>query len=131
MYQSARIRRGKMWEPAVITGTHKVPRSFIVTTPQDGVYRRNRRHLLPTSEPPPNNLGPDHDEEIVVPEPRSNSVVEPQPVRRTSNRAVRLPERLRNDYMLWNDYLKLFTFININIVVLFGSIAVLARCSVL
>jgi transposase InsO family protein len=52
MYQSARIRRGKVWEPAVITGTHKVPRSFIVTTPQGEVYRRNRRHLLPTSEPP-------------------------------------------------------------------------------
>ncbi|CAB4002764.1 sec1 family domain-containing 2 [Paramuricea clavata] len=100
MYQSARIRRGKVWEPAVITGTHKAPRSFIVTTPQGGVYRRNRRHLLPTSEPPPNNLGPDYDEEIVMPEPRPNNVVDPQPVRRTSNRAVRLPERLRNDYVM-------------------------------
>jgi hypothetical protein len=39
-------------------------------------------------------------------------VVDPQPVRRTRNSAVRLPERLRNDY-LWNDYLNLFTFINI------------------
>ncbi len=100
MYQSARIRRGKVWEPAVITGTHKAPRSSIVTTPQGGVYRRNRRHLLPTSEPPPNNLGPDYDEEIVVPEPKPNEVVDPQPVRRTSNRTVRLPECLRNDYVM-------------------------------
>ncbi|CAB4009559.1 Hypothetical predicted protein [Paramuricea clavata] len=52
------------------------------------------------SEPPPNNLGPDYDEEIVMPEPRPNNVVDPQPVRRTSNRAVRLPERLRNDYVM-------------------------------
>ncbi|CAB4023546.1 sec1 family domain-containing 2 [Paramuricea clavata] len=94
------VKIGKVWEPAVITGTHKEPRSFIVTTPQGGVYRRNRRHLLPTSEPPPNNLGPDYDEEIVMPEPRPNNVVDPQPVRRTSNRAVRLPERLRNDYVM-------------------------------
>jgi transposase InsO family protein len=100
MYQSARIRREKVWEPAVITGTHKAPRSFIVTTPQGRVYRRNRRRLLPTSEPPPNNLGPEYDEEIVMPEPRPNNVVDPQPVRRTSNRTVRLPERLRNDYVM-------------------------------
>ena len=48
MHQSARIRRDKVWEPAVITCIHEAPRSLIVTTPQGGVYRRNRRHLLPT-----------------------------------------------------------------------------------
>ena len=60
MHQSARIRRDKVWEPVVITGIHEAPRSLIVTTPQGGVYRRNRRHLLPTSESPPNILGPDY-----------------------------------------------------------------------
>ena len=102
MYQSARIRQGKVWEPAVITGMHKAPRSFLVTTPQGGVYRRNRRHLLPTSEPPPNIVGPDYDEEIVVSEREPDNVVVPQPVpvRRTSNRQVRLPERYRNDYVM-------------------------------
>ena len=75
----------------------------MVTTPQGGVYRRNRRHLLPTSEPPPNILGPDYDEEIVLSEePRPENVVgqQPVPVRRTSNRTVRLPERYRNDYVM-------------------------------
>ena len=103
MHQSARIRRDKVWEPAVITGIHEAPRSLMVTTPQGGVYRRNRRHLLPTSEPPPNILGPDYDEEIVLSEkPRPENVVghQPVPVRRTSNRTVRLPERYRNDYVM-------------------------------
>ena len=49
MHQSARIRRDKVREPAVITGIHEVPQSLIATTPQGGVYRRNRRHLFPTS----------------------------------------------------------------------------------
>ena len=103
MHQSGRIRRDKVWEPAVITGIHEAPRSLMVTTPQGGVYRRNRRHLLPTSEPPPNILGPDYDEEIVLSEePRPENVVgqQPVPVRRTSNRTVRLPERYRNDYVM-------------------------------
>ena len=46
MHQSARIRRDKVWQPAVITGIHETPRPLIVTTPQGGVYRYNRRHLL-------------------------------------------------------------------------------------
>ena len=97
MHQSARIQRDKVWKLAVIR-----PRSLMVTTPQSGVYRRNRRHLLPTSEPPPNILGPDYDEEIVMSEePRPENVVaqQPVPVRRISNRTVRLPERYRNDYV--------------------------------
>ena len=103
MHQSARIRRDKVWEPAVITGIHEAPRSLMVTTPQVGVYRRNRRHLLPTSEPPPNILGPDYDEKIFLSEePRPENVVgqQPVPVRRPSNRTVRLPERYRNDYVM-------------------------------
>ena len=51
----------------------------------------------------PNILEPDYDEEIVVcEEPRPENVVEqqPVPVRRTSNRTVRLPERYRNDYVI-------------------------------
>ena len=103
MHQSARTRRDKVWEPAVITGIHEAPRSLMVTTPQGGVYRRNRRHLLPTSEPPPNILGPDYDEKIVLSEePRPENVVgqQPVPVRRTSNRTVRLPDRYRNDYVM-------------------------------
>ena len=103
MHQSARIRRDKIWEPAVITGIHEAPRSLMVTTPQGGVYHRNRRHLLPTSELPPNILGPDYNEEIVLSEePRPENVVgqQPVPVRRTSNHTVRLPERYRNDYVM-------------------------------
>ena len=100
MHQSARIRRDKDWEPAVIRGIHEAPPSLIVTTLQGGVYR-NCRHLLPTSESPPNILGPDYDKEIVVCEaPRPENVVGQQP--RTSNRTVRFPERYRNDYVIWN-----------------------------
>ena len=56
-----------------------------------------------TSESPRNILGPEYDEEIVMCEgPRPENVVEqqPVPVRCTSNRTVRLPERYRNDYVM-------------------------------
>ena len=78
MHQSAQVRRDKVWKPAAITGIHEAPRFLIVTTPQGGVYRRNRRHLLPTSESPPNILRPDYDEEIVLcEEPTPENVVGP------------------------------------------------------
>lgn len=59
MYQLTQSRRDKGWEPAVLTGMHQAPRSFIETTPEGGVYRRNRRHLLLSAEPPPDVLGAD------------------------------------------------------------------------
>ncbi|RXM35253.1 hypothetical protein EOD39_4219 [Acipenser ruthenus] len=47
---SARLRLGKVWEPAVVSRQHEAPRSFIVTTPDNAQYRRNRKHLLKTAE---------------------------------------------------------------------------------
>ena len=49
--EAARVRKGKTWEPAIVTAQHTAPRSYIVKTPDGTAYRRNRRHLLPTVEP--------------------------------------------------------------------------------
>ena len=37
---------------AVVTGKHETPRSFIVTDETEREYRRNRRHIHLTQEPP-------------------------------------------------------------------------------
>ena len=105
---TVRIRKGKTWEPAVVTAKHSAPRSFIVTTPEGGVYRRNRRHLLPTAEPRPEITGPDYDDDDLSPATSTNAArVTPHvdhplqtPPRRTSGRTVRLPERFRRDYVM-------------------------------
>ena len=47
-----RVQRGNVWEPAVVTGPHIQPRSYLVQS-QHGQLRRNRRHLYKTNEAPP------------------------------------------------------------------------------
>jgi len=51
--ETARVRMGKTWEPAIVTAQHTAPRSYIATTPDGTAYRCNRCELLPTDEPPP------------------------------------------------------------------------------
>lgn len=47
---TVRIRNSAhLWQPAVVTHEHD-PRSFTVHTPDGASYRRNRRHLLKTTE---------------------------------------------------------------------------------
>ena len=59
-----RIRKGKTWEPAIVSEKHKAPRSFIVTTPDGTAYRRNRRHLHSPNEAPPVITGPAYDDPV-------------------------------------------------------------------
>ena len=47
-----RVQRGKVWEPAVVRGSHIQPRSCLVQS-QHGQLSRNRRHLSETNELPP------------------------------------------------------------------------------
>ena len=47
-----RVQRGNVWEPAVVTGPHIQPRSYLVQS-QHEQLRRNRRHLYKTNEAPP------------------------------------------------------------------------------
>ena len=47
-----RVQRGNVWEPAVVTGPHILPRSYLVLN-QHGQLRRNRRHLYKISKAPP------------------------------------------------------------------------------
>ena len=49
---SVRIRQGNTWIPATVVEKNCNPRSYHVTTEQGKTYRRNRRHLLKTNEPP-------------------------------------------------------------------------------
>ena len=116
--ETARIRKGKTWEPAIVTAQHTAPRSYIVTTPDGTAYRRNRHHLLPTVESPPAVAGPAIDgpgmpslvaePPVAAPPPdaappslNSSSHCSPQQTQCTSSgRTVRLPARFRKDYVM-------------------------------
>ena len=48
--ERVRIRQQKHWQPAVILKRHDQPRSYIVQTDNEQIYRRNRRHILKNKE---------------------------------------------------------------------------------
>mgnify|MGYP001557088947 CR=1 FL=1 len=50
---TCRVRSGKVWEPAIVTEKHQMPRSYNVITADGHEYRRNRSHLQFSKEPPP------------------------------------------------------------------------------
>ena len=58
---TVRIRKGKTWEPAIVTEKHAAPRSYIITTPDGTAYRQNCRHLLSTVKSPPVIMGQAYD----------------------------------------------------------------------
>ena len=122
---TVRIRKGKTWEPAIVTEKHTAPRSFIATTPNGTAYWRNHHHLLPRG--PAVITGPVYDHpvahvaatptvDITPPVAASNAEV---PVAGSTNGrsdlqiptkctsscpTVRLPARFWHDYnMNWTD----------------------------
>ena len=56
--ESVRLRQGSTWVPTVVSESANTPRSYIVTTTNGQDYRRNRRDLLQTGEPPHIISGP-------------------------------------------------------------------------
>ena len=48
-----RLREGKQWTPAIVTGQHDTPRSFHITTDDGREYRRNTSFLKRSPEPKP------------------------------------------------------------------------------
>lgn len=48
--EKVRVRVKNNWQPATVVRSHDKPRSLIIETPDGGIYRRNRRHLLKTRE---------------------------------------------------------------------------------
>lgn len=56
--ENVRLRQGSTWVPAVVSESANTPRSYIVTTTNGQDYRRNRRDLLQTGEPPHIISGP-------------------------------------------------------------------------
>ena len=114
---TARIRKGKTWEPAIVTAQHTAPRSFMVTTPDGTAYRRNRCHLLPTDESLPVIAKPLPATPLAVADPlvgvtppdgampsldSSNqcSLQKTPPKCTSSGQTVRLPARFREDYVM-------------------------------
>ena len=55
---TVRVQRGKVWEPAVVMTSDSSPRSYIVRG-ENGSLRRNRRHLIKTTETRPLLLPPE------------------------------------------------------------------------
>ena len=48
--ETVRVRVGTTWQPAVVQSDYNLPRSYVIRTPEGGVFRRNRRHLLKCKE---------------------------------------------------------------------------------
>ena len=47
--QSVRFQIGKQWKPAVVTSISSEPRSYNIQILNGQSYRRNRRHLMPST----------------------------------------------------------------------------------
>ncbi|XP_021340553.1 uncharacterized protein K02A2.6-like [Mizuhopecten yessoensis] len=75
--ESVRVRVNRTWEPARVRQKHTEPRSFIIQTPNGRKYRRNRRDLLKTAEPPPTIIGTEIEEPTAT---MTNATSEPRAV---------------------------------------------------
>ena len=53
---TVRVKSGRTWAAAVVSSKHEAPRSYIVTTENGQTYRRNRKWLHKSLEPPPTFL---------------------------------------------------------------------------
>ncbi|KAK9751699.1 hypothetical protein QE152_g4840 [Popillia japonica] len=102
--ESVLINKGKVWERGQVVEKHDTPRSYIVQT-EDATYRRNRRHLRPSLNPPPvhnptefefKNMNPQ-----VIEDNSSSETESPPSVSTRPKRNIRLPDKLR-DYELYS-----------------------------
>jgi hypothetical protein len=50
---SVLLRRNNYWEKGMVMAKHQAPRSYVVKTENDGIYRRNRSDLRASFNPPP------------------------------------------------------------------------------
>ena len=103
-----RVQRGNVWEPAVVTGPHIQPRSYLVQS-QHGQLRRNRRHLYKTNEAPPlfasidltAAVGHTPRASVVSPEqPRDVPAAPPEPVNTQETQSVR--DRFTRSGRIWS-----------------------------
>ena len=115
-----RVQRGNSWEPAIVADFCDQPRSYTIQTEQ-GLLRRNRRHLRKSAEHPPLFIPPTDDNAVVpmrppprqdvrLPEPPPADIEPPEPVvhpepaptdsgyKTRRGRAVKAPSYL-NDYV--------------------------------
>ena len=101
---TVQLREGKEWTPAVIADKHPAPRSFQVTTEDGREYRRNRRFLRHTLEPPPVISCPIDDAPIATParsthtKPNVAPAAEPAPSR--SSTRVKSTPVWHKDYVV-------------------------------
>lgn len=72
-----RLREDGIWKPATVVTKHDTPRSFNIVTPDGRHLRRNRRQLMPTSEPPPEVAYQDDITESIVEKTLAPDAVEP------------------------------------------------------
>ena len=112
--ENVRLRQGSTWVPAVVSESANTPRSYIVTTTNGQDYRRNRRDLLQTGEPPHIISGPSQpfepETEETPPDPSEiyqtspdnfhAEPAEPEPVQpRVSTRKKVLPSKFKDFVM--------------------------------
>ena len=89
---SVRVKLGCTWTSVIISGKHSSPRSYLVTTENGRMYRRNRRVINPSTEPPPDVTPPDDfDLPPAAPFPPAPCAVAAEVPRRMSARVRRRP----------------------------------------
>ena len=121
------MQHEKSWKPATVTEAHQTPRSYVVKNEYGQQYRRNRRHLRPTSARFPSDQVPERRSETEttsastplsrepgntmldqsVRENRENGTVTDTPTTTTtslsyktkSGRSVKMPEKYK-DYVM-------------------------------
>lgn len=105
--EGVRIQQHKQWVPAKVLNAAHTPRSYLVATENGQEYRRNRKHILKTNEPPPIINQPSDivdDEQNLQPtteDPSNTTTQQVDPPRRTSTRKRILPTRFK-DYVMGN-----------------------------
>ena len=113
---SVRVRLGRRdWTPAVVTQLHSAPRSYLVTTENGRVYRRNGRVINSSAEPPPVVLAAQEETPAVLNVPGSQASTPvgltqqqpslPDPEVQTT--PVRASTRLRRQPLWMADYVTL------------------------
>ena len=104
--ESVRVRVDNEWKPAVVAAYADEPRSYIVTS-GGGTYRRNRRHILKTNEPPntaapmpdqakPNSTANQSSPNSPSKQPASTTPASQIPIPVRGKRTIRKPLRYRD-----------------------------------
>ena len=94
MGDSVRVRLGRAWTPGNISSKHNTPRSYLVTTESGREYRKSRRVINRTPEPPPDVSS--LDDFGIPPGPSTNKLQQAGPEAPTAPTDTQAPDAPRD-----------------------------------